>query len=190
MRDWFGSCLWTRLYFIFLVNSLAGSGNWFLKLIKLRENYAGIKWAENSSRGLPNILLKFGPGKKAIFSSLEAKKNNLRFKEIEINVDIIDKFWKKLAKTKIKSLQKNTKTWKHNILIFLRLRLHLDKSCYELLRIFQPKTYLQTSCLTFLCIGSSIYQICSLFFSSEIRPITIVHSTWIYRHEIWVVYIV
>ena len=85
-RDWFGSCLWTRLYFIFLVNSLAGSENWFLKLIKLRENYAGIKWAENSSHGLPNILLKFCSEKKAIFSSLEAKKDNLRFKEIEINV--------------------------------------------------------------------------------------------------------
>ena len=145
----------------------------------------GRKLIEWIAQYLTKILFR---KKKLSFKVWRPGKKNLRFKKIEINVDIIDKFWKKLAKTKIKSLQKNMKT--QNILIFLRLRLHLDKSCYELLRIFQPETYLQTSCLTFLCIGTSIYQICSLFFSSEIRPITIVHSTWIYRHEIWVVYIV
>ena len=77
MRDWFGSCLWTRLYFIFLVNSLAGSENWFLKLIKLRENYAGIKWAENSSRGLPNILLKFCSEKSHLFKFGGQEKKSL-----------------------------------------------------------------------------------------------------------------
>ena len=86
MRDWCGSCLWTRLYFIFLVNSLAGSGNWFLKLIKLRENYAGIKWAENSSSGLPNILLKFCLEKKLSFQVWRQRKKIFIFKEIEINV--------------------------------------------------------------------------------------------------------
>ena len=84
MRDWFGSCLWTRLYFIFLVNSLAGSENWFLKLIKLRENYAGIKWAENSSSGLPNILLKFCSEKKPSFQVWRPRKTIYVSKKLKL----------------------------------------------------------------------------------------------------------